>query len=192
MAVVEIPDEKIVLREESKIRAYLAEVGIEYQHWQTGRISADAPADDLLAAYAPEIHALKEKGGYTTADIIDITPETEGLAAMLARFNREHWHNEDEVRITLRGRGLFHIHPHGRSVFSIEVTEGDLICVPRDTHHWFNLCSDHNIRAIRLFQDKTGWTPYYTSSGVDSRYEPVCFGPAYIGPRQSGAFDVPA
>jgi 1,2-dihydroxy-3-keto-5-methylthiopentene dioxygenase len=192
MAVVEIPDEKTVLREESEIRAYLSGIGIAYEHWETGRISSDAPAEELLAAYAPEIDVLKREGGYTTADIVDVTPETEGLAAMLAKFNREHWHDEDEVRITLRGRGLFHIHPHGKPVVAIEVGEGDLIRVPRGTHHWFNLCGDLNIRAIRLFQDTTGWTPHYTSSGVDNRYEPVCFGAAYFGPRSSSTLDLPA
>jgi 1,2-dihydroxy-3-keto-5-methylthiopentene dioxygenase len=185
MAVVEIPDEKIVLRDEDEIRKYLAGIGIEYERWETGRISPDAPADALLEAYASEIDALKAEGGYTTADIIDVTPETEGLSAMQAKFNREHWHNEDEVRITLRGRGLFHIHPPGKPVVAIEVTEGDLIRVPRGTHHWFNLCGDLNIRAIRLFQDKTGWAPHYTSSGVDSGYEPVCLGPVYIHPVQA-------
>jgi 1,2-dihydroxy-3-keto-5-methylthiopentene dioxygenase len=192
MAVVEIPDEKVVLREENEIREYLAGIGITYERWQTGRVSPDAPAEELLAAYAPEIDALKAQGGYTTADIVDVTSQTEGLSAMLAKFNREHWHDEDEVRITLRGRGLFHIHPEGRPVVAIEVTEGDLIRVPRGTHHWFNLCGDLNIRAIRLFQDTIGWTPHYTSSGVDSHYEPVCFGPAYFGPRQPSSIDIPS
>jgi 1,2-dihydroxy-3-keto-5-methylthiopentene dioxygenase len=190
MAVVEIPDEKVVLREENEIREYLAGIGITYERWQTGRVSSDAPAEELLAAYAPEINALKAQCGYTTADIVDVTAQTEGLSAMLAKFNREHWHDEDEVRITLRGRGLFHIHPEGKPVVAIEVTEGDLIRVPRGTHHWFNLCGDLNIRAIRLFQDTTGWTPHYTATGVDSRYEPVCFGPAYFGSRQASAIDI--
>ena len=57
---------------------------------------------------------------------------------------------------------------------------GDLIRVPRGTHHWFDLCADRNIRAIRLFQDVSGWTPQYTETGVDRRYEPVCLGPAYL------------
>jgi ARD/ARD' family len=43
--------------------------------------------------------------------VIDVTPETPNLEAMLAKFRREHWHDEDEVRFIIRGRGLFHIHP---------------------------------------------------------------------------------
>ena len=34
---------------------------------------------------------------------------------MLNRFNSEHWHDEDEVRFIIEGRGLFHIHPAGRA-----------------------------------------------------------------------------
>jgi len=52
--------------------------------------------------------------------------------------------------------------------------------VPRGTWHWFDLCADRDIRAIRLFQDKSGWTPHYTQSGVDQGYQPVCFGPTYV------------
>ena len=37
-------------------------------------------------------------------------------------------------------------------------------------------------RAIRLFQDKAGWTPHYTNTGVDQQFQPLCFGPAYFPP----------
>jgi 1,2-dihydroxy-3-keto-5-methylthiopentene dioxygenase len=40
-------------------------------------------------------------------------------------------------------------------VFAIKVEAGDLIRVPKGTHHRFDLCSDR-IRAIRLFQDVSG------------------------------------
>ena len=65
----------------------------------------------LLAAYGQEIDKLKARGGYRTADVIDVRPETPNLDAMLAKFSREHWHDEDEVRFIIEGRGLFHIHP---------------------------------------------------------------------------------
>jgi 1,2-dihydroxy-3-keto-5-methylthiopentene dioxygenase len=58
-----------------------------------------------------------------------------------------------------------------------------LLRVPRGTTHWFTLCEDRRIRAIRWFQDTTGWTPHYTGTGIDRQYQPLCFGPAYLGPR---------
>ncbi|MGA7312549.1 MAG: cupin domain-containing protein [Silvibacterium sp.] len=180
MAVIEIPDEKVTLREENQVRDYLAHIHIDYEQWDLKRVPPNASPEELLREYTPEISALKQKGGYTTADVIDVQPETPGLEAMLARFNREHWHHEDEVRFIVRGRGLFHIHPEGRPVVVVEVTAGDLIRVPKGTRHWFNLCSDRDIRAIRLFQAAGGWTPHYTSSGIDAGYEPVCFGPVYL------------
>jgi enolase-phosphatase E1 len=113
-----------------------------------------------------------------TADVIDVRPETPNLDAMLAKFSREHWHDEDEVRFILEGRGVFHVHPQDGPVFAIEVGPGDLIRVPRGTWHWFDLCADRRIRAIRLFQDPSGWTPHYTGSGAEQGREPVCLGPA--------------
>jgi 1,2-dihydroxy-3-keto-5-methylthiopentene dioxygenase len=183
MALVRIPEEDRTLTEESSIAAYLAERGIDYERW-TGEaeILSGATGDAVLAAYSTKIDDLKAHGGYTTADVIDVTAETPGLEAMLAKFNAEHWHDEDEVRFIVEGRGVFHIHPPGGPVFAIEVEAGDLIRVPRGTHHWFDLCADRRIRAIRLFQDPSGWTPHYTSSGVDRGFQPLCFGPAYVPP----------
>ena len=186
MAVLRIPDEKKTLREESEIRDYLAGIRIDYEQWEmTDRASADASANEILSAYAPEIEKLKTRGGYVTADVIDVKPDMVGLDAMLAKFSIEHTHDEDEVRFIVEGRGLFHIHPPSSPVVALEVEAGDLIRVPRGTLHWFDLCGDRRIRAIRLFQDTTGWTPHYTNSGIDRGYEPVCWGPRYIPPNSS-------
>ena len=182
MATVKIPDEKRTLTDQAEVTRYLATLGIDYERWPGAqRVPATASADEVLAAYAPEIEKLKARGGYVTADVIDVTAATPGLDAMLAKFNSEHWHDEDEVRFIVRGRGLFHVHPKdGAPVIAIEVEAGDLIRVPRGTWHWFDLCAEKDIRAIRLFQDKSGWTPHYTKSGVDQGYQPVCFGATYV------------
>ena len=183
MASVRIPSEQRTLTDQREVTEYLATLGIDYERWPLAqRAAANAPADAVLAAYAPEIEKLKAKGGYVTADVIDVTPATPGLDAMLAKFSTEHWHDEDEVRFIVEGRGLFHIRPADGPVFAIEVEAGDLIRVPKGTQHWFDLCVDRRIRAIRLFQDPSGWTPHYTNSGVDKNFQPVCFGPAYFSP----------
>jgi 1,2-dihydroxy-3-keto-5-methylthiopentene dioxygenase len=184
MAVVRIADENKTLIVFQEVKQYLAGMGIDYERWNASRpVAADAPAEEILAAYAPEIARLKAQGGYVTADVIDVKPSSPGLEAMLAKFNREHWHDEDEVRFIIHGRGLFHIRTPQGTVTAIEVEAGDLIRVPRGTWHWFDLCAEREIRAVRLFQNPAGWTPHYTGSGVDKNYQPVCLGPAYIPSR---------
>jgi 1,2-dihydroxy-3-keto-5-methylthiopentene dioxygenase len=186
MAILRFPPGNQTIDDETTLRATLATFGIEYERWDLSRVPADAPADAVLAAYSAEIDDLKHRGGYQTADVIDVNPETPGLDAMLARFDREHTHSEDEVRFILAGRGIFFLHftnQHENKVVSVEVHPGDLLRVPRGTAHWFTLCKDRRIRAIRWFQDTTGWTPHYTGSDVDRQHQPLCFGPAYFGPR---------
>src|SRR5437764_5448043 len=183
MATVRIPDEERSFSDPEAVRQCLAGIGIEYERWTPSQeLSADSRAEEVLAAYSQEIDRLKAGGAYATADVIDVKPETPELEAMLAKFNREHWHDEDEVRFIIEGRGLFHIRPRQGPVIAIEVEPGDLIRVPRGTWHWFDLCADRRIRAIRLFQNPTGWTPYSTASGADQNYQAVCLGPAYLAP----------
>jgi 1,2-dihydroxy-3-keto-5-methylthiopentene dioxygenase len=182
MAVLRFPDTNQKFDSEPEIRAELAALGIDYERWDLSRVGADSTAEAVLAAYAGEIDEMKRRGGYQTADVIDVYPETPGLDAMLARFDKEHTHSEDEVRFILAGRGIFFLHIGGR-VASVEVGPGDMLRVPRGTTHWFTLCEDRRIRTVRWFQDTTGWTPSYTGSGVDQGYQPLCFGPAYLGPR---------
>lgn len=181
MAIVDVPKKDLRLTDADEIATYLNGIDIDYAKWQNlKQISEDANDQEILDGYAAEIELLKEKGGYVTADVINIVPTTPGLDAMLNRFNKEHWHDEDEVRFIVKGHGLFHIAPPGGDVVSIEMEAGDMIRVPRETKHWFNLCGDKTVRAIRLFQDVSGWTPHYTESGVDAGYQPLCFGVNYI------------
>jgi 1,2-dihydroxy-3-keto-5-methylthiopentene dioxygenase len=181
MATVTIADDNKTVHTQQEITALLAAHGIDYERWNPAHPVADnAPAEEILNAYAREIDELKQRGGYVTADVIDVDPNTAGLEEMLAKFNREHWHDEDEVRFIIAGHGLFHIHTTAGPVLAIEVEAGDLIRVPRGTRHWFNLCADRRIRAIRLFQDKAGWTPQYTDSRVDEQHLPVCFGLSHL------------
>ena len=181
MATLRVPEENRTVTEFGAVRTYLASIDIDYMRWEPSQaVPANAPAAEVLTAYSSEIDRLKAQGRYVTADVIDVSPTTPGLEAMLNRFNSEHWHDEDEVRFIIEGRGLFHIRPWQGPVVSITVEAGDLIRVPRGTRHWFDLCQERRIRAIRLFQDPSGWTPHYTQSGVDKDYQPVCFGPSYL------------
>jgi 1,2-dihydroxy-3-keto-5-methylthiopentene dioxygenase len=183
MATVTLRDENRTLKDPVEIGEFLHPFGIWYRRFEGTDALGENPTDqEILDAYKEPIEILKEEGGYVTADVINVKPDTPNLQTMLDKFSREHWHDEDEVRFIVHGTGLFHIHPPEGPVFSIEVTKGDMIRVPRGTHHWFDLCTDKTIRAVRLFQDISGWTPHYTESGVDKGYQPLCFGPFYMPP----------
>jgi len=96
MALVRIVDEDRTITGIERIAAYLKSCGIDYEYWEPEHaVAPEAPSDEILRAYANEIETLKALGGYVTADVIDITPETPGLEPMLAKFNLEHWHEED-------------------------------------------------------------------------------------------------
>jgi len=102
MALLTICDQNRTLSDEREIRDYLMKLGIDYERWPSAeRVPEAAPAEDVLAAYAPEIDQLKARGGYVTADVIDVTAETPGIEAMLAKFKTEHWHDEDELSVKL-------------------------------------------------------------------------------------------
>ncbi|MFQ5890962.1 MAG: acireductone dioxygenase [Gemmatimonadota bacterium] len=181
MATVTIREDDRTLTDEGAISEFLGRFGIWYRRFEASDELGDNPTDEeVLTAYREPVEELMSEGGYVTADVIDVKPTTPGLQAMLDKFNKEHWHSEDEVRFIVHGRGLFHIHPEDEPVFSIEVEKGDMINVPHGTRHWFDLCEDRTIRAVRLFQDPAGWTPHYTASGEETRHIPLCFGPSFL------------
>lgn len=183
MAVIRIQDENRTITDPREIAEFLEPFGIWYERWDVeGRLGADATNEEILATYEPEIRRLKERGGFVTADVINVSPDTPGLEAMLAKFNKEHTHRDDEVRFTVKGSGVFHIHPDGGPVFGVQVESGDLINVPAGVRHWFDLCDDLTIRCIRLFLDPSGWAPLYVDDPVHERYTAVCFGPHYLPP----------
>lgn len=171
MAVVTVPDKNLTLTNADEIKNHLATINIDYERWENAKnVSADASAEEILEAYSDEIEKLKAKGGYVTADIIDIKPDIPNLETMLDRFRPEHWHDEDEVRFIVKGCGIFYIAPENGDVAAVKMEAGDLIRVPRGTRHWFDLDDSRTVRAIRLFQDTSGWTPHYTESGLEKKY----------------------
>ena len=187
MASIFIENENRTITDPSEISEFLKPFGVWYEQWQVaGRLKADASDEEILQEYAPEISQVKEKGGYVTADVINVSPQTPNLDALLQKFNKEHIHTEDEVRFTVAGKGIFHLHPEGGPVFGVTVETGDMINVPKGMKHWFNLCDDRSIRCIRFFEDAAGWIAHYSDNPVHEGYSPLCFGGSYMAPSTSG------
>ncbi|MBX9796554.1 cupin domain-containing protein [Sphingomonas sp.] len=148
-----------------EIAAALADIGVHFERWPLRA----AAAGDMLAAYAPEIAALKAKGGYQSVDIVAMTPDHPERQALRTKFLDEHTHAEDEVRFFIDGEGLFTLHAGGR-VFDTLCTAGDLISVPAGMKHWFDMGPAPRFAAIRLFVNPDGWVAQFTGDPIARRF----------------------
>ncbi|MEM7135094.1 MAG: cupin domain-containing protein [Myxococcota bacterium] len=112
-------------------------------------------------AYQPSLDRLKADEGYVTQDVIELRPDTPKLDELCAKFDSEHWHEEDEVRFILEGAGVFDIRSRDDRWMRVTMEPGDLIIVPAKRHHRFELTEARTMRCVRLFQDESGWVPHY-------------------------------
>jgi 1,2-dihydroxy-3-keto-5-methylthiopentene dioxygenase len=170
MAVIRVQATGKELAQEEDVRNFLSARKIQYEKWDLGRVSpelvnqslfSDSDKETVLSAYESELQDLRNNHGYIKVDVIALSSKIPGIEEKLDVFRKEHLHTEDEVRFILDGRGIFFIHPENESVFEIEVHAGDFISVPAYTWHWFDLCQERHIKAIRLFQKEDGWVPVY-------------------------------
>jgi 1,2-dihydroxy-3-keto-5-methylthiopentene dioxygenase len=151
------------------VKSFLESKGIEYRHWTTGPESqplldkiglADAEKEELLSTLDHRFQELKNQYGYETRDLIVLHPEVPGLPDMLSKFDKMHYHTDDEVRYIVDGTGVFGFRIQGEE-FQVIVNRNDFISVPANTHHWFKLDKNMRIKAVRYFKDTSGWTPHY-------------------------------
>ena len=170
MAFVTLQSSKKTYSGKEEIQDFLRYHGIAYESWQVPQtLSPLAKKDlltpeektELLSVYQPELETLKTSKGYIENDVICLCPQTPQIGELLSKFDKDHYHTDDEVRFIFSGRGIFGFEGEKQEKFTIEVTGGDYIVIPAYHWHWFTLGENRDIKAIRLFQDKSGWVPYY-------------------------------
>ncbi|KAA9001312.1 cupin [Affinibrenneria salicis] len=144
-----------------EIAALLAGAGIRLARWSTDGIGRIDDSETLLAHFQPEIEQLKRQEGYTSSDVISLTPDHPQRLALRRQFLQEHTHSEDEVRFFVRGSGTFFV-PLGDRVFRLTCDAGDLLRVPANTPHWFDCGEYPDFTAIRIFTNPAGWVGHFT------------------------------
>jgi 1,2-dihydroxy-3-keto-5-methylthiopentene dioxygenase len=113
------------------------------------------------AARVAMIAEIKRQQGYVDEDVVELSLETPNLDAICAKFDKEHFHTEDEVRAVVEGEGIFDVRDEGDTWIRIEVSAGDMIVIPANTFHRFYLTDAKHIRCMRLFANHDGWAPLY-------------------------------
>ena len=81
--------------------------------------------------HGPALEAFMAAQGYLTRDEVELSAGTPNLAAILAKFDAEHLHTDDEVRYVLEGEGIFDIRSNDDRWMRVIVEVGDLISVPK-------------------------------------------------------------
>jgi 1,2-dihydroxy-3-keto-5-methylthiopentene dioxygenase len=104
---------------------------------------------------------LKRERGYVDEDFVELKPDLPNLGEICAKFDKEHFHTEDEVRFVVDGEGIFDVRDESDQWMRIEVTPGDAIVIPARMHHRFMLTDRKHIRCMRLFANHDGWAPLY-------------------------------
>lgn len=164
------PEVAEIIMGKDAIAAHLQDIGVLFEQWEaTSAITPDADQDTILNAYAASVERLKTSFGFQSADVISVEPDHPDRLALRAKFLNEHTHSDFEVRFFVNGKGLFYLHPDER-VFAVLCERGDLISVPANTRHWFDMGVNPHLQCIRLFTTPEGWVADFTGSKLSSKF----------------------
>ncbi len=148
------------------IERELAGIDVKFERWTANReLTADDDQGTIIAAYQESIDKLKQLYGFQSVDVINLSPDHPQKAEFRQKFLAEHTHDDFEVRFFIDGCGLFYLHV-GDKVYAALCEKGDLISVPANTTHWFDMGENPSFKVIRLFTTPEGWVAKFTGSDI--------------------------
>lgn len=157
------------------IQCELAAIGIPMERWQAdAKLAPDADQANVLKAYEGAVAALNAKYGFQSVDVVAMHPTHEQAAASRGKFLAEHTHDDFEIRFFVDGAGVFYIRKNGK-VYQTLCTAGDLIELPGNTTHWFDMGPKPLFKAIRFFTRPDGWVGKFTGDEIAKSF------PEYAG-----------
>lgn len=176
MALLKMMDGKET-KDLTQIREQLSTLNIEISHWPIEKnertesllaqdvLSAEEK-EELLKALDSRFEEQKKNYGYQSRDLIVLHKDVPGLDELLAKFDKTHTHDDDEVRYIVDGAGFFGFtFPDGQQAL-LKVEAEEYIRVPANTEHWFILDTNKRIKAVRYFTSQEGWVANYTNTEI--------------------------
>ncbi|MCH2227131.1 MAG: hypothetical protein MK033_05100 [Candidatus Caenarcaniphilales bacterium] len=177
MSKIKVFSENTELLEESnnqeRIKIILADIGIKFEQWQLPSNVQELNEEEIYELYSDQIKLIKETYKFKAVDLMNINnsfAQNSNFKATREKFLKEHTHSDDEVRYFISGSGLFTIHK-AKKVHSILCEAGDLINVPANTQHWFDMGSKPEFKCLRFFSDESGWIPDYSDESISHKFE---------------------
>ncbi len=164
------PDQGKTFSDYPDIKAQLLAIDVEFEHWNASTLlSPDADQDTIIAAYHKSIDKLNQRYSFKAVDVISLTPNHPDKVSLRQKFLAEHIHDDFEVRFFVEGKGLFYLHTD-QKVFAVLCEAGDLISVPNNTPHWFDLGEHPQLKVIRFFSIPEGWVAEFTGSKIAANF----------------------
>ncbi len=157
-----------------EIAGELKQLEVRFERWPVVEVSAEPTSEEVLDAYRSHVDRVISSEGYVYVDALHMTPAdtpewTEMAAQARLKFLAEHTHDDDEDRFFARGSGVFYLHINEK-VYGILCTAGDLLSVPANTTHWFDMGSRPDYVAVRFFHDDDGWVGNFTGSPIAQNF----------------------
>lgn len=149
---------------EAAVGVALRGLGLSFGRWPRRELG-DGSLDAVLAAYGPELDALKAQLSIRSVDRVSVKPGNPDWPALRQRFLGEHSHADAEIRYFLGGSGLFYIRvADGHLALLCEA--GDWIIVPAGVRHFFDAGERPDFDALRLFSIPQGWEAEFTGAAA--------------------------
>ncbi len=167
---VDQPGMGTTVRDFSGIAEQLKAIGVHFERWLAEtEFETNAEPQTVMDAYKGSIAALKQQYGFQSVDVISLKPDHPSKQQLRQKFLSEHTHSDFEVRFFVEGHGLFFLHVTDK-VYAVLCEQGDLISVPANTTHWFDMGSEPDFKCIRLFTSEDGWVADFTGSTIAERF----------------------
>lgn len=165
-----VAEPEAVVTDVRAIRDHLQTIDVLYERWETAdHLDDEASQDEIIEAYRKPIDHLMQRYGFESLDVVSMYPDHPRKDELRDKFLHEHTHDDFEVRFFVSGQALFYLRAPGK-VYGVLCSQGDLISVPADVAHWFDMGDEPYFKAIRLFLSNQGWVPRFTGNPIAERF----------------------
>ncbi len=164
------PEQCETITDFNEIASVLGNLDVLLEKWEAEQtLSENASQEEVLQAYDKAIKELNKKYGFKTIDVVGLNPDHPDKESMRQKFLAEHTHADFEVRFFVEGSGVFYLHVGGK-VYAVLCEKGDLISVPANTTHWFDMGTAPHFQCIRFFTTDEGWVGNFTGSEIAKEF----------------------
>jgi 1,2-dihydroxy-3-keto-5-methylthiopentene dioxygenase len=165
---------EITTEDYDQIATLLKELDVRFERWELVKLGAAPTHEEVLVAYRDRIDEVNRREGYQLVDVVQLHPSDDSswprtAAGARAKFRNEHTHDDDEDRFFVAGSGVFYLHVKGK-VHAVLCEAGDLLSVPANTTHWFDMGANPEFVSVRFFHADDGWVGNFTGSEISAAF----------------------